>query len=173
VLAGEDTVEALGLTPGMELAGFGNTLDAYKITAPDPSGKGIKRALQEALSDAGIAPGEVDYINLHGTGTRNNDGVELDSLEYVFGDAFKNVALSSTKDRHGHAIAAAGIQEFAILCECMNNDLIPCNLNLEKPISQGEADLVQYQNREKEINIGMTVNFAFGGVNTALVVRKA
>ena len=172
VLAGEKTVNKLGLEPKIEIAGYGNTLDAYKITSPDPAGKGMQRALQNALGYAGVKPGDIDYINLHGTGTRNNDSAELDSLKSVFDDALPHIPISSTKDRHGHAIAAAGIQEFVILSLCMANNFVPCNLNLEKPIEKEAAGLVQGHNREKEINTGMTVNFAFGGVNTVLITKK-
>ncbi len=173
VLASEKTVNALGLEPKIEITGYGNTLDAYRLTSPDPAGKGMRRALQNALDYAKILPGDVDYINLHGTGTRNNDSAEMDSLKSVFGESLPGIPVSSTKDRHGHAIAAAGIQEFIILCLCMGNKFVPCNLNLEKPIETEGADLVQFHNREKYIKTGITVNFAFGGVNTVLVTSEA
>ncbi len=171
VLASENICKELNITPKFELLGYGNTLDAYKITAPDPSGKGIQRALENALEMAGISTQEIDYINLHGTGTRNNDAIELEALKVVFGPALKNIPISSTKSRHGHAIAAAGIQEFAILCLCMENDFIPGNLNLHKPIDTENTNLIT-ENLQREIRIGMTVNFAFGGVNTVLITRK-
>ncbi len=172
VLASEEFVKKNNLTPKLEILGYGNTLDAYNITSPDPSGLGMSRAFEMALKNSGITPSDVDYINLHGTGTRSNDEVEFKAIKKVFGEYAKSIPMSSTKDRHGHAIASAGIQEFCILCLCMENDFIPCNINLEKPIGNGELDLVQNENRRKKVNIGLTSNFAFGGVNTVIALKK-
>jgi 3-oxoacyl-[acyl-carrier-protein] synthase II len=173
VLASESFVRARGLEPMFEVLGYGNTLDGYNITAPDPLGAGMKRAFSAALRCAGVAADEVDYINLHGTGTRSNDPVEIDAVVAGFGSATRAIPMSSTKDRHGHAIAAAGIQELAVLCLCMEHGFVPCNVNLEHPIrAPSEVDLVMFENRLAPIRTGVTVNFAFGGVNTALVVRR-
>ncbi|MCX6272648.1 MAG: beta-ketoacyl-[acyl-carrier-protein] synthase family protein [Bacteroidetes bacterium] len=172
VLMSEEAAEKAGINPAFELLGYGNTLDAYKITAPDPNGKGMARAIRAALTNSGIRPEEIDYINLHGTGTRANDEVELLAFREVFGDALNGIPLSSTKDRHGHAIAAAGILEFNILCMCMENHFIPCNLNLRNPIGDHHFDLVMHNNRDKQITIGLSNNFAFGGVNTVLVLKR-
>ncbi len=172
ILASEDFVIKNKLIPKFEILGYGNTLDAYNITSPDPKGIGMRRAFQMALKNSKIKPSDVDYINLHGTGTRSNDEVEINAVRMAFGDCAANIPMSSTKDRHGHAIASAGIQEFSILGLCMENDLIPCNVNLEKPIGHGEVDLVKGNNRTKKINIGLTANFAFGGVNTVIAVKK-
>jgi 3-oxoacyl-[acyl-carrier-protein] synthase II len=173
VLASESFLRATGLEPMFELLGYGNTLDAYNIAAPDPLGTGMKRAFSAALHCAGVRSDQVDYINLHGTGTRSNDPVEIDAVVAAFGDAAKTIPMSSTKDRHGHAIAAAGIQELAVLCLCMEHDFVPCNVNLRKPIRESaEIDLVMDQNRNATIRTAVTTNFAFGGVNTALVLRR-
>lgn len=172
VLASEEFVLQNKLTPKFEVLGYGNTLDAYNITAPDPKGVGMKRAFAQALKSSNLLPEQVDYINLHGTGTRSNDPVEFDAVKSVFGEAAAHIPMSSTKDRTGHAIAAAGIQEFSILGICMENDFVPCNVNLEKPIGKGEIDLVKDTNRNKKINIGMTSNFAFGGVNTVIALKR-
>jgi len=172
ILAGENFVSKNGIQPKFEVMGYGNTLDAYKITSPDPSGRGMTRAVTDALESSGLAPNEIDYINLHGTGTYLNDPVEINSLKSIFGDFMARLPVSSTKDRHGHAIAAAGIQEMAILCICMENDLVPSNMNLEKPIVDNGYDIVQQSNRNAQINVGMTNNFSFGGVNTSLIIKK-
>ena len=172
VLAGENSVKRLKLTPKFEILGYGNTLDGYKITAPDPSAKGMIRALSKALSNSGIKPDEVDYINLHGTGTLANDPLELTAIEEVFGSFAKQLPISSTKDRHGHAIAAAGGQEFVITCICMENDFIPCNVNLKKPINETGVRLIKDKNISKRLNICLTNNFAFGGVNTVLAIKR-
>lgn len=172
VLVNEETLHKHSLKPICEILGFGNSLDGYKITAPDPEGVGMKKAIADALSDAGVKPEEVDYINLHGTATRSNDEVELQSIISVFGEKAKNVAVSSTKSRHGHAIAAAGIQEFNLLVSCMEDGIVPYNLNLKNPIFSDKIDIVTEQNRKQDLQIAMTNNFAFGGVNTVIVLKK-
>lgn len=171
VLASEKIVERLEVEPLFEIIGYGNSLDGYKITAPDPSGTGMKKAICDALKMAKIDAKDIDYINLHGTGTLPNDPIELDALKGVLGESANSIPMSSTKDRHGHAIAAAGIQELGILCLAMENNCIPCNLNLNKSIRE-EMDLVQGYNRSKELRIGMTNNFAFGGVNSSILLKK-
>jgi 3-oxoacyl-[acyl-carrier-protein] synthase II len=173
VLASESFVRANGFDPLFELLGYGNTLDAYNITAPDPLGTGMKRAFSAALRTAGVSAGEIDYVNLHGTGTRSNDAVELEAVASVFGEVAAEIPMSSTKDRHGHGIAGAGIQEMAVACLCAEYDFVPCNLNLERPIQASlPVDLVTRENRTANLNTVMTVNFAFGGVNTALILRR-
>jgi len=172
ILASEDSVNRNNLKPLFEVLSYGNTLDAYQITSPDPEGRGMIRSLEQCLSNANINASEIDYINLHGTGTRLNDQLELFALQNVFGPALKNIPASSTKDRHGHAIAAAGIQELCILCLALENNFVPCNMNLEKPIDTEKSDLVQYNNRYTKLKTGMNCNYSFGGVNTALIIRK-
>ena len=172
VLAGEKTVREMSLEPRLEIIGYGNTLDGHKITAPDPNARGMIRSLEQALSHSGIRPEQVDYINLHGTGTLANDPLELMAVEQVFGEYAQELPISSTKDRHGHAIAAAGGQEFVITCLCMENDLIPCNVNLRKPINETGVRLIKDKNISRRLDVCMTSNFAFGGVNTVLAVKK-
>lgn len=172
VLVNEEALKKYNLQARFEVLGVGNSLDGYRITAPDPQGTGMKAAIQEALFSSGIHPGEIDYINLHGTGTRSNDEIEVQSIIEVFGDAVKKVSVSSTKSRHGHAIAAAGIQEFNLLMSCMEENLVPHNLNLENPVFEGALDIVKGENKNKELKLGMTNNFAFGGVNSSIVIKK-
>jgi 3-oxoacyl-(acyl-carrier-protein) synthase len=171
LLASEDFVRRHGLQPQTALIGFGNSMDAYKITAPDPSGAGVERAVRSALQMAQLAPEAIDYINAHGTGTRSNDEAELRAIERVMGSAAAQIAVSSTKDRHGHAIAAAGIQEFHVLTTCMTNDLIAANLSCVNPI-QTTLELPFETNQTKKIKYALTNNFAFGGVNCSLVLEN-
>ncbi|MEN9700090.1 MAG: hypothetical protein RLZZ301_1288 [Bacteroidota bacterium] len=171
ILASERFVQEQGLDPTLALIGFGNSMDAYKITAPDPSGLGVERAMKKALAMANFPLQELDYINAHGTGTRSNDEAELRAIERVLGAHSSNVAVSSTKDRHGHAIAAAGIQEFHVLCTCMNQDLIVANLSLTAPL-QTSLHLLDQHNEHKKIRYALSNNFAFGGVNCSLVVQN-
>lgn len=171
VLVSEKLLEELQLKPLFEVIGFGNSLDAYKITAPDPEGLGMQKAIRDAVNMAQINAKDIDYINLHGTGTIPNDPIELAALKAVFGEDVNSIPMSSTKDRHGHAIAAAGIQELAILCLALENNCIPSNLNLKRSINTN-MDLVQKENRNQNLNIGMTNNFAFGGVNSSIILKK-
>lgn len=172
VLASEELVERAGITPKLEILGYGTSLDGYKITAPDPSGSGIYTAITDALSDADISPEVVDYVNMHGTGTIANDEVELKVVSDIYGKSGHSVLASSTKDRHGHQIAAAGIQEFIITALAMEHSLVPCTVNLEKPLSAEGVDLVQGENRRHNLNVCVSNSFAFGGVNSVLVMRK-
>lgn len=170
IMASERFVKENNLHPKAEFLGYGNTLDAFKITAPDPEGEAITQAIKDAVKNAGLSAGEIDYINAHGTGTKHNDHLELKCIGNALGaDAFK-IPISSTKDRHGHAIAAAGIQEFCILLELMKNDLAPGNLNLKTPCSV-EYNLLR-ENKKMKIKHALSNNFAFGGINTVLVLKN-
>lgn len=170
VLASEDFVNKHKLSPVAEFMGYGNTLDAYKITAPDPAGQSMSKAIHDAVNNAGISVDMIDYINAHGTGTRHNDQLELKALEMALGKHVKNIPISSTKDRHGHAIAAAGIQELCLLLELMKHDTIPQNLHLQTPCDD-LFNLVR-ENYTARINYAITSNFAFGGINTVLTIKN-
>ena len=172
LLASEALVESKGWKPEMEIVGSGNTLDGYKITSPDPDAKGMSRAIRSALQDASVAPGEIDYIQLHGTGTVSNDPLEIKAIADVFQDATSSLAVSSTKDRHGHAVAAAGIQELIILFEAMRNNLAPCTANLDNPIESHGIELVRGENKPLQLDTCLNHSFAFGGINSVVVVKK-
>ncbi len=172
LLASEEGVKQSGLEPKLELKGYGNTLDGYKITAPRPDGEGMQRAMQQALVHGGIEPSEVDYINLHGTGTFANDPIELDAVKQVMQESAKDVWVSSTKDRHGHLISAAGIIEMIILNLSMENGFMPCTVNTEKPIVDDIPRLVLGDNQAADLKTCLCNSFAFGGVNTSLAVQK-
>jgi len=170
ILASDKFVRKHKLTPKGQLMGFGNTLDAFKITAPDPEGNSITEAIQLALENSNLKPDQINYINAHGTGTKHNDHLELKCLRKVFGDELKNIPVSSTKSRHGHAIAAAGIQEFCLVMELMHANLVPGNLFMKTPC---DTELyLPKENVDQKIEYAMTNNFAFGGVNTVLVLKK-
>jgi 3-oxoacyl-[acyl-carrier-protein] synthase II len=170
ILASEKFVNENKLAPIAEFLGYGNTLDAYKITAPDPGGISISKSIRDAVSNSGIDATQIDYINAHGTGTKQNDHVELKCIENALGSIAKEIPISSTKDRHGHAIAAAGIQELCVVLECFKNNFIPANLNLQKSCDNS-FDLVR-ENRLKKIKYALTSNFAFGGINTVLALKN-
>ena len=170
ILASEKFVKENDLEPIAEVMGHGNTLDAYKITAPDPEGDSMVRAIEQAVSSSMIRVEDIDYINAHGTGTRHNDLLELRSLERALGPQMKRIPISSTKDRHGHAIAAAGVQEICVLLELMKHKIIPKNLNLNTPCDD-TFNLVK-ENYASPINVAISNNFAFGGINTVLILKN-
>ncbi|OIQ37757.1 MAG: hypothetical protein BM555_00025 [Crocinitomix sp. MedPE-SWsnd] len=170
IIASEKFVKENNLTPIAQLLGYGNTLDAFKITAPDPSADGMKRAIKSAINKSEVETQQFDYYYAHGTGTRQNDATELKAFKEAFENHANKVPISTTKDRHGHAIAAAGIQEFSLLLEMMKHDFIPSNLNIENPIDK-DLHLVK-SNLNQRINYALTANFAFGGINTVLAVKN-
>lgn len=170
IMASENFVKKHHLKPIAEFLGYGNTLDAYKITAPDPEGDSMTKAIGDALTSSNLTVKDIDYINAHGTGTKHNDLLELTCIRRVFQDETENIPISSTKDRHGHAIAAAGIQELCVLLNIMENDIIPANLNLKTPCATG-FDLVR-ENRREPIKYALTNNFSFGGINTVLAIKN-
>lgn len=170
IFVSESYMERNDLTPIAEIVSYGNTLDGYKITAPDPEGTYIKKAMNIALEMADLDESKIDYIQAHGTATRHNDVIELKAIKEVFGTHSQDVLISGTKDRHGHAIGAAGIQEFNILMNCLENDFLPSNMNMRNPIEDDMS--LMTQNINKRINYAMTNNFAFGGVNTVVIVKQ-
>ncbi len=170
LLASEKFITANKIQPLAQLAGYGNTLDAYKITSPDPSARSMAKAIQNALTTSHLKPEDIDYIQAHGTGTQHNDDVELKAIELAMGEAALNVHISGTKDRHGHAIAAAGIQEVCMLLECIKHNFIPGNLNMQNPLKP-EMNLVK-TNMNLKIKNALTNNFAFGGINTVLAIKN-
>lgn len=170
ILASEDFVTKNKMHPIAELLGYGNSLDAYKITAPDPEGHSITEAFQQVMTNSNLSTEMIDYINAHGTGTKHNDQLELECYARALGEEVKGIPISSTKDRHGHAIAAAGIQEFCMVLECMKHSLVPGNRNLVTSCDSS-FNLVT-ENLKKEINYALTSNLAFGGINTILAVKN-
>jgi 3-oxoacyl-[acyl-carrier-protein] synthase II len=170
ILASEDFLEKNKLNAMAQLLGYGNTMDGYKITAPDPSGDSMTQAIKYAMQNSGISANMLSYINAHGTGTKHNDALELSCIERALGSFGNKVPISSTKDRHGHAIAAAGIQEFCVLMELMKNSVIPGNLNLKVPCNS-DFNLIG-ENKTEKIEYALSSNFAFGGINTVLAVKN-
>lgn len=155
-----------------ELASYGATSDAYHITQPSEGGEGGARALQLALKKAGIQPGEVDYINAHGTSTQLNDKSETAAIKSVFGqDAYK-VPVSSTKSMTGHMIGAAGSTEAIICVLAIRNGMVPPTINLTNPDPDCDLDYVPNVPREKKVRIAVSNSFGFGGHNSVLILRE-
>lgn len=155
-----------------EVIGYGQSADAYHMTAPSPDGEGARTAMRKALADAKVSPEEVDYLNAHGTSTQMNDSVETTAIKAVFGEYAYKLPVSSTKSMTGHLLGAAGGIEFVACCLAMENGAIPPTINYETPDPDCDLDYVPNTAREFKGGICMSNTFGFGGHNAVLVVRK-
>jgi 3-oxoacyl-[acyl-carrier-protein] synthase II len=155
-----------------ELAGIGMTGDAYHIAAPHPEGQGAAKAMEQALNDANLAPGDIDYINAHGTSTQMNDITETKAIKNVFGQKAYDIPVTSTKSMIGHCIGAAGAIEAIATILTLNNNLIPPTINLENPDHECDLDYVPINARKKELNYAISNSFGFGGQNCVLLFKK-
>jgi 3-oxoacyl-(acyl-carrier-protein) synthase len=154
-----------------ELAGYGCSSDAQHLTSPSVSGQAY--AMQQALQVAGLAPEQIQYINAHGTATDAGDVTETQSIHMAFGNAAKQVAVSSTKSMHGHLIGAAGALEFALSIEAMNSGSLPPTAHLDTPDPRCDLDYVPLRARHGcDIEAVMSNSFAFGGSNVSLIARR-
>ncbi len=155
-----------------ELAGYGMTADAYHITAPAPEGEGGARCMKRALEDAGVKPEEVDYINAHGTSTKQGDELETQAIKSVFGEHAYKLCVSSTKSMTGHLLGAAGGVEAIFTILSVYEDIIPPTINLDNPDPECDLDYVPYKPRKRQVRCAITNSFGFGGTNASLVFKK-
>jgi len=155
-----------------EIAGYAATCDAYHITSPDPEGKGLSLAMSRALSDARVAPADIDYINAHGTSTPYNDKFETLAIKKVFGDCAHKVLVSSTKSMTGHLLGAAGGVEAVVSIKTIQTGEVAPTINLETPDPDCDLDYVPNVKRSADVQTVLTNNLGFGGQNAALVFRK-
>lgn len=168
VFEAEDHARARGVRVLAEVAGFGMTADAGDIVAP--SGEGAARAMRAALADAGMAAGEVGYINAHGTGTLANDRAEAAAIRAVFDSP---PPVSSTKAMHGHAIGATGAIEAMACLLALSEGLLPPTLGFEAPDPDCPLDVVPNRARAQRTEAALSNAFAFGGLNAVLAFRRA
>ena len=155
-----------------EIVGYGATGDAYHLTAPAPDGEGAQRAMKRALKDAGLAPGDVQYINAHGTSTPANDLNESRAIRAVFGDAADQLNVSSTKSATGHMLGAAGAIECLISSLVVQEGLIPPTINYQTPDPDCDLNYTPNKSVRREVNAVLSNSFGFGGHNTTLAVQK-
>ena len=153
-----------------EIVGFGMTADAGDIVQPTEDGPA--RAMQLALSDGRIDPGEVQYINAHGTGTAMNDRVEASVIRMVLGDQAQRVLVSSTKSMHGHAIGAAGALEATATLMALSEGVVPPTIGHEEEDPEIGLDVVPNTAREAQLDAALSNSFAFGGLNAVLAMRR-
>jgi nodulation protein E len=170
VLETLDAALARGAKIYAEIVGFGMSSDAHHLT--QPSIEGPARAIRGALHDGGIEPGQVGYINAHGTATPANDPTEAAAIRLVFGEHAARVAVSSTKSMHGHALGAAGAIEAVATVLTLRNSLLPPTANFDEPDPQCDIDVVHGEARPAQPEYAISNSFAFGGLNAVLAFRR-
>jgi nodulation protein E len=167
VLEDWEHAKARGATPIAELKGFGMTSDAADMVNPSIEGPTV--AMQLALADAGLAPGDIDYINAHGTATTINDINETNAIRAVFGKDAEKVAISSTKSMHGHCLGAGGGVEAVACIKAMHDNFVPATIGFDEPGEGCDLDYTPNEGRAREVNYTMSNSFAFGGLNAVIV----
>ncbi len=156
-----------------ELIGYGMSGDAHHITAPAGDGDGAQRCMAAAIKRAGVSPGDIDYINAHGTSTPLGDEIELNAVQRVVGNAAGRVSMSSTKSSIGHLLGAAGAVEAIFSMLAIRDRTAPPTINLDNPSVETPIDLVPHRARKRDIDVVLSNSFGFGGTNASLIFRRA
>ncbi|WP_455126859.1 beta-ketoacyl-ACP synthase II [Pseudoramibacter alactolyticus] len=172
ILESLEHAEARGAAILGEVVGYGTSTDAYHITAPQPEGRGAIVAMQKALSDAGIAPDAIDYINAHGTSTSMNDAIETKAVKGVFGDHAKALAISSTKSMTGHLLGATGAIEAIFTLCALRDGFIPPTIGYRTPDPECDLDIVPNEGRAADLRYALSNGLGFGGHNAVVVMKK-
>ena len=172
VLESLEHAKARGAHIYAEVVGYGANSDAYHITSPAPGGEYQAKCMQAALDDAGMKASEVDYVNAHGTSTHMNDEGETMAIKSVWGDAAKDVSVSSIKSMTGHLLGAAGGVECIATALAVKNDMLPPTMNYETQDEGLDLDYVPNKAKAKTVRAAMSNNFGFGGHNACLLLKK-
>ena len=172
VLEALDHAKARGAKIYGELIGYGLTGDAYHITAPAPDGDGAFRCMSMAMKRAGLAAGDIDYINAHGTSTPLGDEIELAAVQRLVGNAAGRISMSSTKSCVGHLLGAAGAVEAIFSLLAIRDGIAPPTINLDNPSVESPIDLVPHEARKRDIGVALSNSFGFGGTNASLIFRR-
>jgi 3-oxoacyl-[acyl-carrier-protein] synthase II len=171
VLEEYEHAKARGATMYAEVVGYGLSGDAYHITAPSEDGDGAFRCMTAALKRAGVSPGELDYVNAHGTSTMA-DTIELGAVERLMGNEASRLTMSSTKSATGHLLGAAGAIEAIFSLLAIRDGIVPPTLNLDNPERETVVDLVPHVAKKKQVDIALSNSFGFGGTNASIVLRR-
>jgi len=171
VLEEYEHAKARGAKIYAEVLGYGMSGDAYHITAPAENGDGAFRSMSAALKRAGLTPGDVDYINAHGTSTMA-DTIELAAVERLLGNSAAGVTMSSTKSSIGHLLGAAGAVEAIFCVLALRDQIAPPTINLDNPAVEPKLDLAPNKAVPRKIDVALSNSFGFGGTNASLVLGK-
>lgn len=169
VLENLEAARARGARIYGEVVGFGMGSDAFHIT--QPSADGAARAMRAALSDAGLKPENIGYINAHGTATQANDATETAAIRKVFGAQADRLQVSSTKSMHGHTLGAAGALEAVATVLALHHGVLPPTANYNEPDPACDLDVIPNQARKAQVECALSNSFAFGGLNAVLAFR--
>jgi len=172
VLESLDRAKARGAHIYGEVAGYGSTADAFRITDTHPEGRGAITCMKMALDDAGLNIGDIHYINAHGTSTTVNDKVESLAIRQLFGELAYKIPVSSTKSMMGHLIAAAGATELIFCALAIRDNVLPATINYENPDPDCDLDYIPNASREARCDAALSNSFGFGGQNIALVCKR-
>jgi 3-oxoacyl-[acyl-carrier-protein] synthase II len=157
-----------------EVLGYGLSGDAYHITTPAEGGDGGFRAMQAAMKNAGVTPGDIDYVNAHGTSTPVGDGIECTAIKRMFANCLGTMSMSSTKSAIGHLLGAAGAVEAVYTAMAIKTGVLPPTLNLENVSEACQGiDLVPKTAKEKKVRVAVSNSFGFGGTNASLILKAA
>ncbi|MEO0688734.1 MAG: beta-ketoacyl-ACP synthase II [Pseudomonadota bacterium] len=172
VLEEYEHAKARGAKIYAEVTGYGLSGDAYHVTAPHPEGKGAELSMRMAMKKAGLEPGDIDYVNAHGTSTMA-DTIELAAVKRVLGDDLGGASMSSTKSAIGHLLGGAGAVEAVFCVLAMRDGVVPPTLNLHDPDEGTEGiDLVPLKAKKREVRAVLNNSFGFGGTNASLIMQK-
>jgi 3-oxoacyl-[acyl-carrier-protein] synthase II len=155
-----------------EVVGYGNTADAYHLTAPSPHGEGAARCMKMALRTGGLNLEDISYINAHGTSTPQGDLCETQAIKTVFGDYAKKLAVSSTKGATGHMLGAAGAVEMTVCALALKHSIVPPTINYQTPDPECDLDYVPNIAREMKVNAIINNSFGFGGHNASIAAKR-
>lgn len=172
VLENYDHARARGARIWAELAGYASTCEAFHRVRMSDSPEEPARAITLALEEANLAPGQIDYVNLHGTSTEMNDRVETHALKLALGEEAKRIPMSALKSQIGHAQGACGAAGLAATLIAMHEGQVPPTINLDQPDPQCDLDYVPDTGRKAEIENAICNCVGFGSKNSALILRK-
>jgi 3-oxoacyl-[acyl-carrier-protein] synthase II len=172
ILESLEHAQARGAKILAEVVGYGSSCDAFAVTDQHPEGRGAIVAIREALRNAGMSPKDINYINAHGTGTKENDSTETLAVKTVFGEHARNVPMSSIKSMMGHLIAAAGAVELITCILAMRDNIIPPTANYAHPDPDCDLDYVPNKSRAAQVDVAMSNSFGFGGQNDTIIIKR-
>ena len=172
ILESEEHAKARKAEILAEIADYALTCESYNIMAPQKNGEGMAKTMRLALSNAGLSPEKIDYVNTHGTSTMLNDMYETMAIKKVFGDHAYKLAISSSKSMIGHTIGAAGVIEAIITINTVNSNIVTPTINYDVPDPDLDLDYVPNKSQKREVNYAVSNSFAFGGHNSSIIIKK-